>query len=385
MQAKKQQTDTDIRFIPPLLDPQKGTTRDELSEELCSVLLAIPAGILFVNPLGLVELVNDAANALFQENVKGMYWREVIKKHFVPQQDDGLEVSLKNGRKLKFSISSLPQQPGQLIHLTDLTDTRALQSKISRLEKLSSLGKMVASLAHQLRTPLSAAMLYARNIQGNNINQHTLERFSNKLVSRLKELEGQINDMLLFAKSGSSGVLESVEMLSFLGKVITELNESVHTRQVELTFKAALEPCHLNINPQAIKGALENLINNAVESGAGRVVTEFLQQNGGYQIIVSDDGPGIPEVLQRHIFEPFYTTRSQGTGLGLAVVVAVAKSHQGTVSVTTGEKGGARFVMCLPLCLQAKSSSVETLKPVETFKPGAGSPTQNQLLAGEMS
>lgn len=362
-----------------LLSPSSGV-KDSLTPELRSVLMAIPAGILFVNPLGVVELVNETANELFQENVTGLYWRQVLKKHFVVQEDDGLEVSLKNGRKLKFSISSLPKQPGQLIHLTDLTRTRALQSKISRMEKLSSLGKMVASLAHQLRTPLSAAILYARNMQGSNINKATLERFSHKLVSRLKELEGQINDMLLFAKSGSSGVLDKVEMLSFLGKVVTELNDSGNAPDTQLTFKASLAPCELNINVQAIKGALENLINNAVEAGAKNVVTEFIHNDNGYHIAVSDDGPGISEVLKKHIFEPFYTTRSQGTGLGLAVVAAVAKSHKGKVSVTVSEQGGACFAMSFPQCLKPFESRDSTTKFSTT--PSA---TPHNHLAGEIA
>lgn len=331
-------------------------SKSALSDELKSAFLAIPAGIIFVNRFGVVELVNSSATCIFAEDVEGMLWRDIINKHFMPQKDDGLEVSLRNGRKIKFSISKLPNIPGQLIHLTDLTTTRVLQSKISHMGKLSSLGKMVASLAHQLRTPLSAAILYAMNLNSLNLNKATQARFSSKLVSRLKDLESQINDMLLFAKSGSSGVLESINIVQFLNETVAELIDSSEGTQARITFTSPVSHCQLNINSSAIKGAVNNLVQNAIELRAQQVNVSFSMDDNGCYITVADDGPGISKPMRDKIFEPFYTTRSQGTGLGLAVVAAVAKSHKGEVSVSNGVESGAIFQIKLPLCLRCSPS-----------------------------
>ena len=109
---------------------------------------------------------------------------------------------------MKLSITPLENEPGQLIVITDLTETRQLQARVSHMQRLSSLGKMVASLAHQIRTPLSAAMLYASNLTRKGLGQEAQTQFANKLTDRLKELESQVNDMLLFAKQTVVGVYD---------------------------------------------------------------------------------------------------------------------------------------------------------------------------------
>ncbi|WP_446539680.1 histidine kinase dimerization/phospho-acceptor domain-containing protein [Shewanella surugensis] len=115
----------------------------------------------------------------------GKSWRQVIKQAFLPKNDDGYEVSLRSGRRVSIAIRPLTPEPGQLIVLTDLTETRQLQKNVSHLQRLSALGKMVATLAHQIRTPLAAAILYAENLSHNNIGSEIRERFQQKLMDRL--------------------------------------------------------------------------------------------------------------------------------------------------------------------------------------------------------
>ena len=107
---------------------------------------------------------NPAACELLGEPLVGELWRQVIARSFAPRKDDGHEISLRDGRRLSIATRSLDAEPGQLVLLNDLTETRRLQDQLARHERLSSLGRMVASLAHQIRTPLSAAMLYAGHL-----------------------------------------------------------------------------------------------------------------------------------------------------------------------------------------------------------------------------
>src|SRR3990167_8136157 len=119
---------------------------------------------------------------------------------FAPREDDGHEISLKDGRRLAMATRSLNGEPGQLILLTDLTETRRLQEQLSRHERLSALGRMVASLAHQIRTPLSAALLYASHLTEQVLPVDQQQRFASRLKERLHELEHQVRDMLVFAR-----------------------------------------------------------------------------------------------------------------------------------------------------------------------------------------
>lgn len=331
-----------------------------LSEDMRTAFQAIPAGILFVNSNGLVELANQSAQALFQTNIEGSLWRTVITSYFEPRKDDGLEVSLVNGRKVKFSISKIPGVPGQLIHLTDLTQTRVLQSKVSHMQRLSALGKMMASLAHQIRTPLSAALLYARNLQNDGLNVDARIRFSEKLITRLKDLEQQINDMLLFAKSGDQDIIEQIDLNKLVRRLVDETKEAQH-QGITLRFEALPNACVIQGNRTAIFGALNNIVQNAISVGATqiKIVLERQENKSRATLAIADNGPGIPPNLLAKVFEPFFTTRAQGTGLGLSVVRSVMNSHKGKVEVTNQGTGGALFTLHFPLGLSGESVAAD--------------------------
>lgn len=170
-----------------------------MSLNTTTVLEALPAGIIILNARGYVKECNPAAVALLGEPLIGERWSAVIDRSFAPQEDDGHEVSLKDGRKLSVQTCSLENGPGQLVLLYDVTETRVLQSKVARNERLSLMGKMVASLAHQIRTPLSAAMLYASQLNNPNLSPEMVQKCS-KNSRRGNHLEQQVKDMLMFAR-----------------------------------------------------------------------------------------------------------------------------------------------------------------------------------------
>ena len=136
----------------------------------------------------------------------GKRWLEVLTQALRPQNDDGNEISTRTGRRLQ--VTTRPLRAGQLILMTDQTETRLLQDKLAHMERLSSLGRMAASLAHQIRTPLSAAILYAANLGNANLMPTARKRFQEKLMSRLEALEAQVSDILMFARSNDVTVSE---------------------------------------------------------------------------------------------------------------------------------------------------------------------------------
>ncbi|MEF1340943.1 ATP-binding protein, partial [Vibrio rotiferianus] len=211
---------------------------------------------------------------------------------------------------------------GQLILITDLTETRLLQSRVSDLQRLSSLGRMVASLAHQVRTPLSSAMLYASNLAAPNLPPATKERFQSKLMDRLHDLEKQVNDMLLFAKGGDNKVIKPFTIAQLVAEFQPMVETALKNNQIDYFQEVEQEDTVLLGNANAIASALSNLVMNAIQIGGkeSQIDVFFRPVNGELRISVQDNGPGVPGELQTKIMEPFFTTRSQGTGLGLAVV-----------------------------------------------------------------
>ncbi|MBO7926704.1 ATP-binding protein [Pseudoalteromonas sp. K222D] len=319
----------------------------------------MPAGVIVLDGKGMIAKANQIAIDMLGEPLEGEKWFSVIQRSFRPQQDDGHEVSLKDGRLIKLDITALAPEPGQLILMTDLSETRRLQKRVAHMQRLSALGKMVASLAHQVRTPLSAAMLYAANLGSKCLPEASRDNFQTKLMSRLKDLENQVNDMLLFAKSGDQHVVEQVSMQQLLSEVKTGADAMVTLNNSELDVSLPEPDIAILGNKTALASAIQNLIHNSIQiigSGAQVQVSAMrdLQTPDFVRISVSDNGPGVDLQQVDKLFEPFFTTSSQGTGLGLAVVSSVANAHQGRIEVTNNVHGGACFNLLLPISAASK-------------------------------
>ena len=333
------------------------TTQSELdalrkqSSQLQHLLQVMPAGVIVLDGKGSVRQANHQAKDLLGEPLEGQVWRTIITRSFKPRADDGHEVSLVDGRRVKLSITPLENEPGQLIVITDLTETRQLQARVSHMQKLSSLGKMVASLAHQVRTPLSAAMLYASNLKRKGLAPEASHQFANKLNDRLKELESQVNDMLLFAKSGDDQVVSCLSLADIRDAVEPNSETLSQQHQLNLVFNGFDQHASVMGNITSLQGAILNLVHNACQvSPKGSTIS--LSANifdGQLCLSVADAGPGVADELKDKIFEPFFTTKTQGTGLGLAVVKTVAHAHQGKLSVINAPSRGAVFTIALPL------------------------------------
>ncbi|WP_336366952.1 sensor histidine kinase [Marinobacter sp. C2H3] len=323
--------------------------KERLADRLSTLLTALPAGVVVLDSQGVVSQSNPAAVLLLGEPLEGERWVDVIHRCFAPRRDDGHEVSLKDGRRVSIEIRTMENQPGQLILLTDLTETRQLQSQLAHAQRLSEMGRMVASLAHQIRTPLSAAILYGGHLSEPTLDEEMRQRCAARLMSRLTHLEQQVRDMLIFAR-GETRLAEALPAEA----LVTALRAAVEGLRLATGVSVSLESqlsagATLMCNREALVGAFMNLINNSLEAGATNVSVAVAGQAGELQVQVRDNGPGFAQADAARLMEAFYTTKSHGTGLGLAVVQAVTKAHQGQFSIAAGQEGGAVATLRLPL------------------------------------
>ncbi len=326
------------------------------SSRLAHLVDILPSGLIIIDGNGRVEEANQVAISLLGAPLLEERWLDVIKRCFQPRADDGHEVSLKDGRRLKIAITSLEPESGQLILLTDLTETRQLQNNMAQMQRLSALGRMVASLAHQVRTPLSAAMLYAANLKNKQISETARESFHGKLMARLKDLELQVNDMLMLAKSDNNPVVSELSLQELLSEVDTASEAMMIQHKARLMVTLPEPDLLIMGNRSALAGAINNLIHNAIQAKPSGLLLHLIAQKYGeneVEISLIDNGPGISPALQRKIFEPFYTTKSQGTGLGLAVVQSVTKSHNGRLTLVSKQGQGSKFSLIIPLQREA--------------------------------
>ena len=303
--------------------------------------------VVVIDEHGYVQDCNAVSVVLLGRPLLGEKWIAIIQRSFAPRLDDGHEVSLKDGRRVHIETRSLDYEPGQLIVLTDLTETRKLQDKVNQDKRLSSMGKMMASLAHQIRTPLSSALIYADGLSNTNMEKDKQKKFSEKLVSCLTHLDRHINDMLQFARSG--GLQKTIMPCSDISQAVNQhlidhypdlviVNKAKHTFNIEL-------------NLDAILSALSNLVDNAYQAcekaESPDVSLTISTDQNWIKFNVSDNGEGIEQDKIDKILDPFYTTKSGGTGLGLAVVHGAVKAHHGELNIASELGKGTDITLTL--------------------------------------
>lgn len=331
--------------------------KERLANRLQSLLEALPGGVVVLDGEGRVAECNPGAVALLGIEPLHRPWCDALGEVLAAGADNPHQRRLRNGRYVSFSASSLGEQPGQIILLTDVSEMHALQALVEQQQRLTAMGEMLAGMAHQIRTPLAAALLYAGHL-GGELPAAQRERFSEKLLERLRHLQRQVNDMLVFARAGHYA-MEKIPARRLLERAVQAVESLLKNRRVQLTIEDEGEAPEVYLNEDAFLGVLTNLINNAVEAlgetADGRVLLRLARPNADtLRISVADNGPGMDETLRRQVFQPFFTTRSSGTGLGLAVVDCVVRAHGGQVQCETAPGQGATFHIDLPLASEPR-------------------------------
>jgi len=337
---------------------QVGRDREDIANRLEHLLDFLPGGVVVIDSSGVIEDCNPVAMDFLGSMIVGQSWPNVIKHNFSPRLDDGHEISLKDGRRLSIATRSMNDdafKKGQIVLLTDQTETRELQDQLSRHDRMSTMGKMVAYLAHQIRTPLSSAMLYGGHLENSELTQEQRSSFSGKLLSQLKNVERQISDLLIFAK-GEHSTQEEIELKSFFYLLKREIEANANLQDLNIIYQNDAPKIAFFCNSPSLISAILNLVNNAREAGLEfnpkhhtKIVIKAIVIKHKLLISVSDNGPGISKNQMAQVLEPFYSTKSKGTGLGLAVVQAVTKSLGGTLSMQAVKTGGVKMKLSIPL------------------------------------
>lgn len=331
--------------------------KERLANRLSQLLELLPGGVVVLDGVGSITDCNPAALRLLGNPLLQCQWDEVTQRAFEPNSDDCNEACLKNGKRVNITTQVLGTEPGKIVLLMDVTEQYALQSILNRHCRLSALGDMAASLAHQIRTPLATTLLYMSHLTRVEVSDEDRLRILDKVFSRLRFLDHLVNDMLRFAKSGSFE-MDCITVDSLLKEVAQSIEPQLNAVDGELVVTGHSKAALIRGNRDALHGAMLNLLTNAIQAKGQNVkiiINVLWSVRGKIRIEIRDNGPGIdPEVFGK-LFTPFFTTKADGTGLGLAVVQAIIEAHHGSITAVSGVKQGAAFVLEL---LQAEESVV---------------------------
>jgi nitrogen-specific signal transduction histidine kinase len=371
-----------------LLAQERAQESERLTEE---VTRNMPTGLLLVNATGAISSTNPAAEEAL--GVRTMRYRS-YKEILGPDSDLArmLTACLSDGqtfhrsevehmtaegevRQLGVTISPIYRSKGSakaagpgartaqasapapakvsgaLCLMSDLTELAALQKQIRWKENLAALGEMSAGIAHEFKNALATISGYAQMIHGE-AKPGDIRESSERILDQTRALTHVVTEFLRFAKPLEI-CYETVAMQPLVERVAEELHES--TPQCDVECEGSF--VELPGDEALLRQALVNLTRNAAEAarsaGSPRVkISGTMEDLGGrrwQRICVSDNGPGIPERDLPKIFLPFYTTKSDGTGLGLAVVQKVALQHGGSIEARNRADAGADFILWLPL------------------------------------
>ncbi|MDR2738826.1 MAG: PAS domain S-box protein [Treponema sp.] len=361
-------------------------------DRLETVLDSITEGILVCDTEHNLVLANKYANRMLpinaEEQGKTPLWLMVQDEKI----RDFFEITLKTGDRVEdrefdveikgisrlLSISVLPlvkdrQVTGSLIYVEDITEKRSKEAQLRRVENLASLTTLAAGVAHEIKNPLGSLSIHIQLIQ------KAME--ANKEVyytARPEGTDSQSSDSCSYFEKMDkyiSVVNEEVDRLNrivvdFLfavrpmnmefregniNSLIEEMAGFVRYELEESNIKCVLEldknlP-RVDFDLRYMKQALLNLIKNAMAAmnGGGRLTLKTEGRDGEIQIIVSDTGIGISEENIPKIFEPYFTTKETGSGLGLTLVFKIIREHRGEISVKSKEGEGASFKITLPI------------------------------------
>lgn len=336
----------------------------QLTERLTVLLGALPAGVVMLDRGGHVVQFNRAAASLLGSDLAGMCWDELAAGLIETETPGELNLGDEAGaRRVSLSEATLESGEGRIILLHDVTDTHRMRLQAERNERLAAMGEMVAGLAHQLRTPLAAALLYTGNLRQPELAPADRARVADRAIERLRYLERLIRDMLLFARGDSLG-RQRFGICDLVGELVHTLEPLARARQIEFSSHCECGELTLLGDRKALGGALTNLLENAIQAtdAGGAVSLATTLEGESVYFRVSDNGRGIEAAHQTRLFDPFFTTRADGTGLGLAIARGVARGHGGDIALESSPGKGSVFTLSLPLLRPEEGESGQESK-----------------------
>ncbi|WP_319381560.1 ATP-binding protein [Thiomicrorhabdus sp.] len=327
-------------------DQEKRAVADRLSR----LLKLMPGGVIVLDANNRIIEMNPSAEEILGSDAAGRDWDIVVMNAFLSRNDAG-ELLTHDEKVYQESTANLDHGNGRILLIQDVTSARDLQAHVSRHQRLDSMGEMAASLAHQIRTPLASALLYVSQLNAVQLDDDKRTKFVGKALNSLNHIENLIKDMLQYAKGGK-GSKTPLQVAGLLQQLKINLEPQLKQAGVEMDLKFPEQPLTVSGDKDGLLTALQNLVVNAlnVMDSGGRIEVRATQLDAQrLDLVVADNGPGIETERLQKIFEPFYTSRAKGTGLGLAVVRAIAEAHDGRAWVKSIPGYGSQFGIRLPL------------------------------------
>ncbi|MBP7149148.1 MAG: hypothetical protein KBD01_16590 [Acidobacteria bacterium] len=333
--------------------------KERLSRLLDAVLERLEAGVILLDPAGRVLAANAAARAIGAVGEPGLRLDAALAgRGRTGESGPYVEPQGTAGARWLVRTSSVPLPTGgegRLLLVHDVTRVVQLEERARRRSNLEALGRMAAEIAHEVRNPLGSLELFSSMLADEVADRPEARELAEQILLGVRQLSGTVTRTLA-AVRGWTLRREPADAAALAREALEFVRPVADSRGVRLAGPEAGHRLPALLDVEGIRQSLLNLLTNALEVTAeGGMISLAAWARGGDVVLeVRDGGPGVPAELRERICEPFFTTRSRGTGLGLAVVERVALAHGGAIEIEDAPAGGAIFRISLPGALAAE-------------------------------
>ncbi len=335
-----------------------------------NIMSSINSGIVVVNKEGVITAFNREA-----EHITGLFASDLLGRNAalypgLKALTDALadaygsgatrkseEATLTNGNNrpmtVGYTTSLLRDQDnevtGAIATFRDLSEVKELRDQIQRSERLAFLGEMAASVAHEIRNPLNSISGFAQLLYERIDENDRLHKFAEIIVDEAKRIEKIVAQTLHFARNDRVP-FESVDINEVINSTTAGMRDKLASRSVSMTLDLNPYLPYMRGNEVQLRQVFTNLLANAMDSleQGGEIRITTASEGETITARFEDTGPGVPDEIKEKIFHPFFTTKTNGTGLGLAVSQKIVEDHGGTMILTELPGRGAVFEIRIP-------------------------------------
>jgi two-component system NtrC family sensor kinase len=277
------------------------------------------------------------------------------------------------------------------IKVREVDKGRKLGQMMRRAEKLSSLGQLIAGVAHELNNPLAVVTGYAQLMSMQTIQDEKIKTTMQKILHESERASKIVRDLLSFARP-CEPQMTAVDVNHLVRSVMEVRERDLHAQGIELEMRLAANRPWTQADPVQIEQVLNNLVTNAIhamleKADGPRKLTVTTESNKPcIRIGVADTGPGIPPAIREKIFEPFFTTKpaGKGTGLGLSISHTILEEHHGRLRLETEVGQGTTFTIELPILeVEAPATEPAAMKPPEQVATAGSMPPRRLLVVDD--
>ena len=348
---------------------------------------AVPTALCTVAADGCVRNANRAFADLIgqpRSKVVGQQWTAVLPQAWLPtlqpmvaaDYHGGPRTVADGGRSLNVRVVTVDEavDSDRVLLIEDCTEQQRLQEQLVQSEKMSAMGHLIAGVAHDLNNPLASVVGFADYMM-ENASLDDQHREPLRVIQQEAERAASIVKNLLTFARRNEGPWRPTAVPNLLKATSELMRNDLASRNIELIVDIEPGLPKLDIEPTRIQQVIVNLVTNAAQAieatgKAGRILIRTRQWTDGIAVDVSDNGPGIPQAERDRIFDPFYTTKPEGTGtgLGLSISQGIVRDHGGRISLVGSGTHGTMFRVELPGT--GADENVPTVQAVEEVTAG---------------